>query len=176
MNSADFPTGVPINLIFGVSWSSSDTASMDIVYKVTVSEPIEALLTASMMIVDSDKSVTLDGRSTVFKETNSTNGLTYAWQCPSAFQSYCDEWLGSPVMELPPTVFNMAQGKLKTPYTFTMRAWSLQAGTDPDPLQVFSAKTTLKWTLADTPEFGLVVTTAPDPANPVLFTTQTNQI
>lgn len=69
MNSPDFPTDVPINMIFTVSWTkarSNKVASMEIVYRLSVSDPIiVSLMVASNQTIEADESVLLDARSTL---------------------------------------------------------------------------------------------------------------
>lgn len=85
---------------------------MGLVYQITVNEPITANLTASTSIVDVDQSVVFDARSSKFTESGKTDGLMYRWQCPVSFQTYCDDWLGSPVLEFTPAAFTQLKGRI----------------------------------------------------------------
>lgn len=125
MNSPDFPTDVPINMIFTVSWTkarSNKVASMDIVYRLSVSDPIiVSLMVASNQTIEADESVLLDARSTLIaNQTDDSRrvGITFKWKCPEPFQSMCDSWLGSPVMEITPEMFAITKARIKTPYAF----------------------------------------------------------
>lgn len=64
LNSADFPTNIPINFMLYVSWKGSEEANMGLVYEVTVTEPILANVTASTTSVDVNESVILDSKGT----------------------------------------------------------------------------------------------------------------
>lgn len=79
-------------------------------------------------------------------------------------------------MELTPGAFAQFGGKIITPYKFTVEAWSLQIGPNPDSDSVFSANTTVTWKTLQVPDFNLVVTSSPKIDTPYVFVSRASQI
>jgi hypothetical protein len=55
---------------------------------------------------------------THYTQSKESGGLYFRWKCPELFQTACDVFKGSPVLEFTPTVFKECGGKPFTYYTF----------------------------------------------------------
>ena len=58
------------------------------------------------------------------------DGLTYTWLCEGVdFQRWCDNWAGSPILELPHNIAEEISGaSLNRHYTITLLVSSIEAG------------------------------------------------
>jgi hypothetical protein len=134
VNSA-FPANIPINFMFDVTWQkpgSLTKATMGLVYRVTVTDPINIKLVASATNVPAETSVILDGSNSIFAD-GAKKGMMFRWKCPNGFQNYCDKWSGSPVLEITPKAFSILSGAASDPQIFSLQAWSILAGPNPLP-------------------------------------------
>ena len=145
------PMNIPVEYIFTVYWKNTDKVKgadsyMNMVYTLTYVDQINPELKVSQNPIDVRTTVTFNATESKFASTGDNKGIVYKWICPDIFQGFCDEWDGSPVMEITPQAFNTFGGIENRDYDFTIETFSINIGDRPElEEQIFKKKVTVRW-------------------------------
>ena len=149
------PRNTPFNLIFTVYFTTDNIASMDIVYQVTLASEIKPSLAFQYNVLDnkSEQVLVIDASDSRFSNFGNQNddGLTFRWECEGGFQTYCDKWAGSSLLQIPNDI--VQNNQLNQFYTFTAIVSSIGSGMNGLD---FRKGDSFIWSNENTPEFYIV--------------------
>ena len=95
---------------------------LDVVFTISITDPINVKLTASRskIFVDQDTKLSAGEAMTSVPGFTNRKGLIFKWGCPAAFKSWCTDFYGSPSMDLPYKSFVKYGTQVDQDLTFTV--------------------------------------------------------
>ena len=89
-------------------------------------------------------------------QESGSKGLSFRWKCDTQLQSYCDEWVGSPVIEIP---YDVIKGVdlVGAPVNITAQAYAIEASSSLKDIPRLMTNMTkqFKWSNVVAPRFSI---------------------